>query len=593
MEKTNPNTNEIAKYFFENPVSTTHKQYEALRSFFCDGTSARDIAKIYGYTLNSVYSLIKDFKQKANEGFKEDPFFKVKKTGRKEKDQQGHLANMIVTLRKQNLSIPEIKSILDALQMTNVSERYIFSIIKKEGFARLPRRDKSFIQESQAHAKQKITAPKSEKLTFKPEIFNSQNIGVLCFIPFIKKYGIDKIIEQSSYPETKSIDKLSSILSFLCLKISNIRRYNADDIWCMDRGMGLFAKLNVLPKTGWFNSYSTRITREMNLNFLKQLHRVWKKNNLLSDTINLDFTSIPHWGDDNHLENNWSGKRNKSLASMLAVLAQDPDSGIIDYGDTNIRHKNSTNAVLEFLDFYEDSKKKDNDLKYLVFDSKFTTLQNLRKLDDENIKFITIRRRGKNIVEKLDKLTSRQWKRIRVMNANGKGRTIKIFQEKVMIKDYGKPIRQIAITGHGKIKPALIITNDFDIKEEDVVRKYSRRWIIEKEISEQIEFFHLNRLSSSIVIKVDFDFTMTILAHNLYRLFSTSLEGYSHQTDLSIFEKFLCNSGEVDITPNEITVKLKKKRHLPILLSELNKFQNLRIPWLGNKKLNFLGASTS
>ncbi len=28
-------------------------------------------------------------------------------------------------------------------------------------------------------------------------------------------------------------------------------------------------------------------------------------------------------GDDSQLENNWSGKRNKALSSMLAVLAQD------------------------------------------------------------------------------------------------------------------------------------------------------------------------------------------------------------------------------------------------------------------------------
>jgi hypothetical protein len=35
----------------------------------------------------------------------------------------------------------------------------------------------------------------------------------------------------------------------------------------MDRGMGLFAGLNVLPKTAWFNSYSSAITREMNTDF--------------------------------------------------------------------------------------------------------------------------------------------------------------------------------------------------------------------------------------------------------------------------------------------------------------------------------------
>jgi hypothetical protein len=41
---------------------------------------------------------------------------------------------------------------------------------------------------------------------------------------------------------------------------------------------------------------------------------------LVSYTANLDFTAIPYWGDDDALENNWSGKRNKALASILALL---------------------------------------------------------------------------------------------------------------------------------------------------------------------------------------------------------------------------------------------------------------------------------
>ena len=40
------------------------------------------------------------------------------------------------------------------------------------------------------------------------------------------------------------------------------------------------------------------------------------------------------------------------MASILAVLAQEPDTGIITYGDTNIRHENQNQVVLEFLDFY-------------------------------------------------------------------------------------------------------------------------------------------------------------------------------------------------------------------------------------------------
>lgn len=428
------------------------------------------------------------------------------------------------------------------------------------------------------------------------EEFSTLNsLGILCLLPYIRRYGLDEALEKSQYPETSSINKLASILGFIALKLANIRRYSADDLGCMARGLGLFAGLNVLPKSAWFSSYSSRITREMNLSFLRSMHSIWKKHGLLSDTMNLDFTAIPYWGDDLHLENNWSGKRSKALASILAVLGQDPDSGIIDYSDTTIRPEDQGEVVLEFLDFYREGKTKGKgeDLKYLVFDSKFTPYENLRKLAERGIKFITIRRRGKNIVDKLARIPKENWKKIRVLNADGKGRELKIYEEEVLIKDYGKPIRQLAITGHGREKPALIITNDKKISQEELVRKYCRRWIIEKGISEQLEFFHLNRVSSSMVIKVDFDLTMTVLAHNLYRLLAMNLHGYTHNTSLSLYEKFLYNSGEVEIRDDKILVKMKKKRNLPALLSEMEKFKDLRFPWMDNKRLIFSGASTT
>ena len=55
----------------------------------------------------------------------------------------------------------------------------------------------------------------------------------------------------------------------------------------MDRGLGLFAKLNVLPKTSWFSSYASRVTKGMNIAFLQELNKIWHDNNLLHDTVNL------------------------------------------------------------------------------------------------------------------------------------------------------------------------------------------------------------------------------------------------------------------------------------------------------------------
>ena len=126
-----------------------------------------------------------------------------------------------------------------------------------------------------------------------------------------------------------------------------------------------------------------------------------------------------------------------------------------------------------------------------------------------------------------------------------------------------------------------------------MIRKYARRWLVEQEIDEHIQFFHLNRLSSSMVIKVDFDLTMSILAHNLYRLIALDLQEYTHLNATSLFEKFICNSGHVHITEDAISVTMKKKQHLPILLRALESFQTQPVAWMGNRKLRFAADAFS
>jgi hypothetical protein len=578
------------KTFFTSPQNVVQKQYEALRAFFTGQGSANEVAKQFDYTLSSLYSLLRDFKKNLSHENPEQLFFVERKAGRKQKDTTGEINQIIIALRKKYLSVPDIKAVLDA-KGHPVSEKYVYNVIKEDGFARLPRRSLSARQT--ASSTFKLEAPKSVMLDFRPETFSAQNaLGILCLLPYLDLYGIDRVIAQSDYPETRAINRLCSIMSFVALKLSNVQRYSADDAWCMDRGLGLPARLNVLPKTAWYTSYSSRVTRDMNRSFLKSLHEIYLQHGLLGDTANMDFTTIPYWGDSSHLENNFSPTRNKALASMLAVLAQDPDSGILTYSDSTIRHKNKSDVAIEFLDFYQ-SNRTDDPLRYLVFDSKFTTYQNLGKLNKKGIKFVTIRKRGKNIVKDLNDRPASSWKTTRVPMANGKGRTLKVIDETVFLKDYGDNIRQIAITGHGKIKPALVITNDFDRPRDEIIRKYAMRWLVEKGISEQIEFFHLNRVSSSMVIKVDFDLTMSILAHNLLRLLAMDLPGYSHNTSSSLFNKFLSTNGSVEIKPDEILVKMKKKRNLPALLTAMEPFQNKPISMLQNRKLRFVGDTTS
>jgi len=573
--------------YFKSVQSVNKKRYDALHDFFVNHLPASEVAAKYGYTRLTFYSIIRDFRQYLKEGHQEDYFFKNNTLGRKPSQDQT-LKELIISLRKKNFAVEEIVCMVNA-KGYNVSYQFVYQLLCKEGFARLPRRSRAMKKQL---ATTPMKAPVAGKLTWSAEKFQSSHSGLFAFLPVIQHYGIHRLIENSDYPGTKTIDKLSSILCFLALKLSGIKRYSHDDLWCMDRGMGLFAGLNVLPKTAWFSSYSSRVDSQMNLSFLKSLHGLWCEHGLLSDTANLDFTTIPYWGEDEHLENNWSGKRGKALSSMLAVLAQDPENGIIDYGNCNVMHRNESAVVLEYLDFYKNTPEGVKPLKYLVFDSKFTNYQNLAKLDDQQIKFITIRRRGEKMLADIQKHT--QWKTIRVEASGLKKRTLRVYEQMVTLPGYKdektgkeKNIRQIIITGNGKIKPAVILTNDFDMTIEAVIRKYSRRWLVEKGISEQIDFFHLNRVSSSMVIKVDFDMVMSILAHNLYRLMALSLDRYKHLTDERIYNKFIANSGEITLEQNQITIDLKKKRELPLLLDNFKKSAQVNYPWLDDKKIVF------
>ena len=153
-------------------------------------------------------------------------------------------------------------------------------------------------------------------------------------------------------------------------------------------------------------------------------------------------------------------------------------------------------------------------------------------------------------------------------------------------------LRQITVLRRPDSRgPSPMLTNHFDSTLPEVLRRYTRRWLIEKSISEQLAFFDLNRLSSSMVIKGDFDLAMTVRAHNLYRLLALRLPpGFQRHTAPTLFEKVPSTGADVTLTTH-CRVALKTKRSLPALLETLADMRTQAIPWLGNRKLAFQGAT--
>ncbi|HHN48090.1 MAG TPA: hypothetical protein ENN08_04045 [Bacteroidales bacterium] len=86
---------------------------------------------------------------------------------------------------------------------------------------------------------------------------------------------------------------------------------------------------------------------------------------------------------------------------------------------------------------------------------------------------------------------------------------------------------------------------------------------------------------------------MSILTYNLFRLFALDTDRYQKIASQTVYEKFLDNAGHIVIEQNNITIKLKKKRTLPLILETMTRFEQTKYDWLDSKTLTFSGATNS
>jgi hypothetical protein len=570
--------------YFEQPKSVQQRQYEALRASYAEKDDLAKIAKKFGFSPAYLKKLRTNFRNEIqNNG---DPFFITKKRGPKQRRANQEVIEKIIALRKQNYSIIDIKVNLGADNKT-LSVDTIDNILKSAGFAPLPKRTRQ--ERLSVQLPKEIKAPKAAALEIKNEIISTEmHAGPLIFLPLIEELGIVDAIKRCAFPSTQEISDVQYIMSFLALKLIGGARLSHDALWNFDRALGFFAGLNVLPKSTALSTYSYRVSRQSNIALLISMAKIF---DLQSDgEFNLDFKTIPHWGDASVLENNWCGSRGKVVKSILSVIVQNPTSGMLSYTDAEIKHRDQNEAIIEFVDFWKTSS--GNVPKVLIFDSKFTTYENLNKLNQDGIMFLTLRRRGRNIVNNTNAINDSEWQKVQVERAKNKKATIRVCDRITSLRNYDGQVREIIITDNGHQKPAFLITNDLNSNIKTLVKKYARRWLVEQEIAEQVAFFQINHPSSSVVVKVDFDLTLSLLAHNLYRKLAKELVGFEHCTAETIHRNFLLNGADIQIKDNQATVQLKKKTHLPLLLHASWMKKNTNLSWQ-SVNINYEGRAVS
>ncbi|MGD9335345.1 MAG: hypothetical protein PVJ50_10205 [Desulfobacterales bacterium] len=570
----------MSKDFFLHPDDPMQKRYEALRTSFVNGLTASEVAKKYGYSVHTINALRRDFKAGSLPPF----FYPLTKGPKQRRPSTLKAKDRIIELRKQNYSIEEIEEVILREPYDDITAKTIHQVLKDEGFARLFRR---------THAERRIALQQAKdpaeiasvKQFSAHDFVKTAYGGVFLFIPMIVDMQLHTIFNQIGFYGSKQIPRLNYLMSFLALKLIGKERLSHVNDLNFDYGLGTFAGLNVLPKIAAITQYAYRNPNNLVVNLLKKWNRILKeKGHLRGQHINLDFHSTPHWGEESQLQNHWVPTRGKAMKSVLCFFAQDLETTYLCYSNGQLSKEKAPDEILNFVSFYQSSHGVLPNC--LVFDSKLTTYKNLNVLDkDFDIKFITLKRRGKKILENIQKISN--WTKIRLNKTTRKYRLLKIYQEPVTIRDYDGQLRQIIVTGTGRELPMLIITNDFETPPKEIIETYALRWLIENNIQENVDFFSLNALSSPIIVKVDFDIAITLIANTLYKILAGKFKLFDKAKPKTIYRNIVEGSAKIYIRSNTVNVIFGKKAFNPLIMDWISSLPELKVPWMDNKVLQY------
>jgi hypothetical protein len=411
--------------------------------------------------------------------------------------------------------------------------------------------------------------------------------GIFLFLPLLAELGFDELVRKADYPGTKMVPADAALLSLLALKLLRKERLSHIDDYNIDDGLGLFAGLNVLPKKSFATDYSYRTQRQQQ----EKLLGAWVKKLspvLLPEakSFSLDFHPIPYRGDEAVLENHYIPCRGQACPSVQTFFAQEHENQVFCYANANLTRDQQAKEVLRFVDYWHDLT--GHNPEWLYFDSKLTTYAELSELNARGVFFVTIRRRGSAILRRLRQTAKSAWTSATIDIPKRRNKRIQYLNESVQLDEYEGTLRQIVVTGLGREQPTLFLTNHAKVSPREMIMNYARRNGIEDGLGTNVNFFHMDNLSSEVRLNVDLDVTLTVIANSCYRWLASRLKGFKHAKPKQLSRKFIETSGEIEVMPHRILRVLFDRRcHNPILREAALDKEARSIPWLKDYQLEF------
>ena len=374
--------------FFLEPRLPKHRQYEALRAYLVEGRLAKDVARAFGYTLNSFHVLCHHFRRETHPAF-----FSPPRHGPQSQPKKSAARDLIVKLRKQNHSVYEISQILKD-QHSPLSPTGVREVLKAEGFAPLPRR----LDEERPQQPHPTVEPVANVRLFSlaPRTFTTRCGGLFLFVADLVRLQTQKLTQAAGLPGSKMIPADHALRCCLALKLWSIERKSHVMALIADEGLALFAGLNAFPKKSYLSEYSCRIDPRKTDRFLTAWHHCILGTNLLpGESFNLDFHSVYFYGEDPMVERHYVSAAAAASPGVLHLSLRMPAAACSAIPMRDLRKGEEAEEIFQFIDFLE-ARSRQASGPVLVFDSKLTTHEGLARLDEMNVPFITLRRRPPN-----------------------------------------------------------------------------------------------------------------------------------------------------------------------------------------------------
>lgn len=218
-----------------------------------------------------------------------------------------------------------------------------------------------------------------------------------------------------------------------------------------------------------------------------------------------------------------------------------------------------------------------------------TTYPELSKLNErKNVSFVTIRQRGSSLVKRLLERPAGDWTSAVIDIPKRRHKQIQYLEETVSLDGYKGTLRQIAVKGLGRARPTLFLTNDLDASPREMIMNYARRNGIEDGLGTNVNFFHMDCLSSEVRLNVDLDVTLTVIANGCYRWLASRLKGFEKAKPKQLWRKFVETGGLIEVMPNRrLRITFDRRSHNPILREATLDKDCPTIAWLKRYRIDF------